>query len=235
MENNQPITSIIGVGDVGKTAAEYVTSILSKQIEEGEVQCAFATDSTSDSEIENMLESKDMAFIISDTAQSALKACSVSKSKGILTIAIILDKSKECDNLISNADCVIEAVDTSAVMNAVSIITDCVYRIGIIGIDFYDVKGVISKAGKVNVAYAKVSNAEELVEHTFASLPENFNTASTRKLLLNINITENEGMVFVDGIMEIFCENLDINCEIIVNCCINMSGTECSIGAIFVS
>ncbi len=131
-----------------------------------------------------MLKDKDITIIVADSSsciETTTRIANISKSAGLLTIAVVTDESDEGTNaLLSVADSVVllphnenDDIKKSKVQGAISIIVNVFCYDCFIAMDWGDVKKSFSDAGKAYLAIGAGNTVDEITENLLSTLPQN--------------------------------------------------------------
>ena len=224
MEYQKAITKIIGVGQVGFKLCDYIKNN-SCECSDGEILKYTNIESKADNEKLNVeLSDCDSVVIILDAMQEfefAKKIASVSKSKNILTIVVLINGTTVQQNeLVSVSDSVVELNmndknDNFSEMMLHFAENVSLNRVGLIGIDWYDVQSMFRNSGK---AYVYESIAEDVITNKiFQTLPTKIDCTTVKSAFIYIRLSEKQSLDYMDEIIESVSGKLNPEAEVLVN------------------
>ena len=254
-ENYKPLgyTRVIGIGDFGekygKDAVEKILDILNKQtvkhdeFEKTIPEYSFVDDSLTDDDVKALLKDKDITIIVADSSsciETTTRIANISKSAGLLTIAVVTDESDEGTNaLLSVSDSVVllphnenDDIIKAKVQGAISIIVNVFCYDCFIAMDFEDVKKSFSDAGKAYLAIGTGNTVEEITENLLSTLPQNI-CCGFDELFFELAFTDRDyaNVVFLfddlfNNIADKLGDKLQPNCNVMVSAHIEPTATK---------
>ncbi len=220
-------TRLIGIGDFGQKAIEVIKKSWSEEAcvclenaeEYGGFSYAGLTLTTTEEEINSVFESANTVIILSDASadlELTEKVAKNAKVKGIFTVIGLANGTEKQASLltgVSDSAIMLPTSDYDVVFKFVETMVVPMHIPGIIGIDWEDVKSVLSGAGVGCFALGNGKEVDSIILDCLDNLPDGFDLNTAKRVLINITSFMYD-MYFIDGIMERVFEHLNDSAHI---------------------
>jgi hypothetical protein len=170
--------------------------------------------SPNNEEIASIFESANSTVILADvSADFALteKVAKTAKAKGLFAVIGLVNGNEEQASVladISGSAIILPSGGDACVYHFASTVISPMNIIGLIGIDWTDVKNSLQDSGLGYFSYGNGNDIDSIVGDCPANFSEVCKLDIMKNVLINIETINDLGMYFIDGVVERTCEKL---------------------------